>query len=434
MSDIAIRVAGLGKQYRIGKKVEPYRTLVETLSRPLKAPLRLLRGRRQPTEPTLFWALEEVDFDVRAGEIVGIIGRNGSGKSTLLKILSRITEPTRGRAEVYGRVGSLLEVGTGFHAELTGRENIFLNGAILGMRRHEIRRRFDEIVAFAEIDRFIDTPVKHYSTGMYLRLAFAVAAHLESEVLLVDEVLAVGDANFQKKCLNKMADVGSHGRTVFFVSHSMPAVTRLCNRAILLDNGRVCLDGSPHQAVSAYLNQGVLTTAEREWPDPHTAPGSDVVRLRAVRVKTADGQVSDTVDIREPVRVEMEYEVLRDGYRIIPHFSVHNQDGLEVFSGVDSDPAWRGRLRSSGVYVSTSWIPGNFLTEGIVIIGPAATTLNPSVLHFHARDAVAFSVIDSYEGDSTRGEFPGTVNGVVRPLLKWATEYCGTGETIASGN
>ena len=432
MSDIAVRCAGLGKQYRIGQKVQPSRTLREVVSTSWKTPFRRLHNRRESAEQSLFWALEDVSFEVRRGETVGILGRNGSGKSTLLKILSRITEPTRGRAEIYGRVGSLLEVGTGFHMELTGRENIYLNGAILGMRRAHIRRKFDEIVAFAEVDRFIDTAVKHYSTGMYLRLAFAVAAFLEPEILLVDEVLAVGDARFQKKCLSKMEDVGNEGRTVFFVSHNMPAVARLCRRAILIDSGRIRGDGPPHQIVSAYLQQGVLTTAEREWPDLDRAPGTDVVRLRGVRIKNPHGRVSDTIDIREAIQIEMEYEVLKDGYLLTPHFSVHNQDGLEIFSGMDSDTHWRGTRRSPGRYLSTSWIPGNFLSEGMVIIGPAITTLNPNMLQFHARDAVAFTVVDSFDGDSTRGDFPGVINGVVRPLLKWTTEYRTESEVVGS--
>ena len=260
MGDIALRVEDLSKQYRIGGNREAYKTLRDTFTDVVVSSFRragkLLRGRsRRAAElGETFWALKDVSFEIKRGEVVGIIGYNGAGKSTLLKILSRITEPTEGYADIYGRVGSLLEVGTGFHPELTGRENLYLNGAILGMKRAEIARKFDEIVAFAEIERFIDTPVKHYSSGMYMRLAFAVAAHLEPEILLVDEVLAVGDARFQKKCFNKMQDVGQQGRTVLFVSHNMPAITRLCQRAILLDGGRVLQDGPSHQVVSAYLN------------------------------------------------------------------------------------------------------------------------------------------------------------------------------------
>jgi len=429
MSDIAIRVEGLSKQYRLGAKRERYRTLRDTLTEAFVSPFRWA-GRRRRGEtpkaavlPETIWALQDVSFEVKRGEVVGIIGRNGAGKSSLLKILSRITTPTAGYAEIRGRVGSLLEVGTGFHSELTGGENIYLSGAILGMRRAEIARKFDEIVAFAEVERFIDTPVKHYSSGMYLRLAFAVAAHLEPEILLVDEVLAVGDAMFQRKCLNKMQDVGQQGRTVLFVSHNMPAVTRLCGRTILLDEGRVQRDGPSHQVVGAYLVSNLGTMAAREWPDLSKAPGDDIVRLRAVRVRTEDGQITDAVDIRRPVGIEMEYEVLQSGYPILPHFTLHNDEGIRVFVSFDLDPAWRGRSRPPGRYVSTGWIPGNFLAEGTMFVGPAMITDHPRILHFYTREAVAFEVIDTLEGDSARGEFAGLMKGVVRPLLQWSTQF-----------
>jgi lipopolysaccharide transport system ATP-binding protein len=275
---------------------------------------------------------------------VGVIGRNGAGNSTLLKILSRITHPTEGRAMIQGRVSSLLEVGTGFHPELTGRENIYLNGAILGMKRAEINRKFDEIVAFAEIEKFIDTPVKHYSSGMYVRLAFAVAAHLEPDILLVDEVLAVGDASFQKKCLNKMQSAGEGGRTVLFVSHNMSAITRLCNRAILLDEGRIVQDGSTHDAVSTYLQSGVGTTAAREWPDISRAPGNEVARLRAVRVRTEDGAVSEAVDIRRSVGIEIEYEVLESGHVLVPNCHFYNRWTVCLCHLTQSRMAYQPRL------------------------------------------------------------------------------------------
>src|SRR5499433_3462119 len=248
MSDLAIHVKGLSKRYRIGMR-EKYPTLREALVRAASQPLRAVRywaAAQDHEDPATVWALRDIDLEVNQGEVVGIIGRNGAGKSTLLKVLSGITEPTAGYADIYGRVGSLLEVGTGFHMELTGRENIFMNGALLGMRRREIKRKFDEIVAFAEVEKFLDTPVKRYSSGMYMRLAFAVAAHLEPEILIVDEVLAVGDVRFQNKCINKMQTIGDGGRTVLFVSHDMSAVTRLCPRTILLDDGRVLHDGPSH--------------------------------------------------------------------------------------------------------------------------------------------------------------------------------------------
>jgi lipopolysaccharide transport system ATP-binding protein len=255
MSDIAISAEGIGKQYHLGPR-ERYRTLRESITDVFSAPLRML-GTRQPETDETFWALRDVSFQAKHGELIGVIGRNGAGKSTLLKVLSRITEPTEGQARIYGRLASLLEVGTGFHPELTGRENIFLNGAILGMKRAEIKRKFDEIVAFAEVDRFIDTPVKRYSSGMYVRLAFAVAAHLEPEILVVDEVLAVGDHQFQAKCLNKMNDVGKAGRTVFFVSHSMSAIQRLCSRVLVLSGGHIHMDTDVVTGIGEYLNAGV---------------------------------------------------------------------------------------------------------------------------------------------------------------------------------
>jgi lipopolysaccharide transport system ATP-binding protein len=410
----------VGKQYRIGSPQSSYVTLRETLTALASAPFRRL-ARKSSSGQETFWALQGVNFEVNSGEVVGIIGRNGAGKSTLLKLLSRITEPTTGRIELYGRIGSLLEVGTGFHAELSGRENIYLNGAILGMVRTEISRKFDEIVAFAEVERFIDTPVKHFSSGMYLRLAFAVAAHLEPEILLVDEVLAVGDGRFQRKCLDKMQEVGQQGRTVLFVSHNMPAITRLCPRTILLDAGRVIGDGQSSQVVGAYLSSGLGTTAVRVWSDLNTAPGDDIVRLCAVRVCTEDRVFSDAFDIRKPIGIEMEYEVFESGHVLTPNFHCYNEEGVYAFVAVETDSAWAGRARSVGRYVSTAWIPGNLLSEGTLFVGAAISTMDPVVVHFYERDAVAFQIIDTMDGDSARGEYAGPMPGVMRPLLQWST-------------
>ncbi len=428
MTNIAIHVENLGKMYHIGGPQEPYKTLRDSLVNAAYAPVRRLRStfersNVQRPKDDHFWALKDVSFNVKRGEVVGIIGRNGAGKSTLLKILSRITEPTEGIAEIHGRVGSLLEVGTGFHAELTGRENIYLNGAILGMKKAEIERKFDEIVAFAEIEKFLDTPVKRYSSGMYVRLAFAVAAHLEPEILLVDEVLAVGDIGFQKKCLGKMGDIGQSGRTVFFVSHNMPSIARLCERTILLDNGRVLQDGPSHEVVGMYLHSGLGTTATREWSDIAKAPGNEIVRLLAVRVRTEDGQVADAVDIRRPVGIEMEFEVLQPGYVLTPNYHFFNEEGINVFVASDLDPQWRRRHRPVGRYISTAWIPGNYLSEGTMIVGAAISTMDPVIVHLYERDAVAFQVIDSLDGDSARGDFAGHMPGVVRPILRWTNEF-----------
>lgn len=415
-----IRAENLSKQYAIGRSRGQYSTLRESLTGALRAPFARLR-RKRSLEETM-WALKDIGFEVAPGETVGIIGRNGAGKSTLLKVLSRITEPTTGRVDLYGRVGSLLEVGTGFHPELTGRENVYLNGAILGMKRGEIEGKFDEIVAFAEVEKFLETPVKHYSSGMYMRLAFAVAAHLEPEILIVDEVLAVGDAKFQKKCLNKMQDVGQEGRTVLFVSHDMSAVTRLCQRTILLDSGEIFMDGPSDEVVGAYLSSGFGTTAVREWPDPKVAPGNEVARLSAVRILSEDGRTSDTVDIRRPVDLEMDYFVLKSGFTLSPVLRLFNEEGTCVFTSRDQELPWRNQARSEGRYTSTARIPGNLLAEGTLFVSVALTTLStPVVVHFHERDAVAFQVVDSMDGDSARGEYAGPIPGVMRPLLEWRT-------------
>jgi lipopolysaccharide transport system ATP-binding protein len=422
VSEPAIQIERISKKYRLGPR-EKYRSLRESLVRIGSAPARLasrLGGKRPPIDDE-FWALRDVSFSVQPGEIVGIIGRNGAGKSTLLKILSRITSPTEGRVTLRGRVGSLLEVGTGFHPELTGRENIFLNGAILGMTRKETQSRFDEIVAFAEVEKFLDTSVKHYSSGMYMRLAFAVAAHLEPEILLVDEVLAVGDASFQKKCLNKMESVSRRGRTIFFVSHNMTAITRLCSRAIMLENGRVFQDGISSAVVTTYLRSGLGTTAARVWEDPTRAPGNAVARLRSVRARTAEGETADSFDIRRPIGLEMEYEVLTPGHVLIPNFHVYNEDGVCVAIVHDLSREWRGSPRPAGRYRSVAWFPGNLLAEGMLSVRTALSTHDPVAVHFNEPDTVAFSIIDSLDGDSARGDYAGPMPGIVRPLLNWDT-------------
>jgi len=431
--NIAIKVENLSKCYRIGLKDEMHDSIVKSLFSFIRSPIKNYRKHRslykfEDTEinsdsPDIIWALRDVSFNIKEGEIVGIIGINGAGKSTLLKILARITDPTHGQAVIRGKISSLLEVGTGFHPELTGRENVYLNGTILGMRKKELDRKFDEIVDFSGIEKFIDTPVKRYSSGMKVRLAFAVAAHLEPEILLIDEVLAVGDAEFQKKCLNKMEDVSRHGRTILFVSHNMPAVTRLCPRTILLKGGAVIADGPSHQIVSVYMNSERATKAERTWPNVAEAPGDEVVRLNAVRVRTEEGQVTEAVDIRKPIGIEMEYEVLQSGHMFMIYFHVINEDGLKVFTSMDNDHTWRKRPRPAGGYVSTTWIPGNLMSEGIFFVSFGIRTLNPHIPRLRAADAVAFQVIDSLDGDSARADFAGNLTGIVRPLLKWETQF-----------
>ncbi len=439
MSTPAIQVEKLSKQYRIGKRRAPYHSLRETMTNSVAELSRRLGSIFQNSavgstgSDNTIWALKDVSFQIQPGEVVGIIGRNGAGKSTLLKILSRITEPTTGFAEIRGRVGSLLEVGTGFHPELTGRENIYLNGAILGMRKAEIERKFDEIVAFAEVETFIDTPVKHFSSGMYLRLAFAVAAYLEPEILIVDEVLAVGDANFQKKCLDKMQDVGEQGRTVLLVSHNMSAITRMCDRAILINEGKVVRDGPATEVVGEYLTSGLAATAQREWLDPINAPGGKVARLRAVRVRNEDGRITDTVDIRRPVDIEMEYEVLESGYTLQPFVQFHTQRGIMAFESTDLDCRWRGRPRPRGHWVTRACVPGNLLAEGIIFASAGLITRDPVIRQFLVREAVAFQIVDTLEGDSARGDWNGHFGGVVRPLLKWSSEHSEFDTTVAAG-
>lgn len=435
--DYAIRVTDLSKLFRIGQKESRHDTLGASIADFLKSPLKNYRKYKSlyrfddvdldhneaESPDDVLWALKDVSFEIKHGEVVGIIGGNGAGKSTLLKILSRITPPTRGTVEIRGRVGSLLEVGTGFHPELTGRENVFLNGTILGMTKKEVEKKFDEIVEFSGVEKFLDTPVKRYSSGMRVRLAFAVAAHLDPEILIIDEVLAVGDAAFQKKCLNRMKDVGASGRTVLFVSHSMPAVTRLCPRAILLRNGTLAIDGPAHDVVTTHLHAGLGTTAAKTWADPTTAPGRDVVKLRSIRIRSEDESITEAVDIRLPIGIEMEYEVIKPGRVLLPHFWLVNEDGIEVFSSHDLDPQWRGKPRPMGRYISTAWIPGNLMAEGTFFVTPAMITVNPNYFQFREEEVIAFHVVDSQDGDSARGDWTGKMGGIMRPLLNWSTSY-----------
>jgi lipopolysaccharide transport system ATP-binding protein len=294
MSNIAIRGENLGKEYRIGER-EPYLSLRDVLARSFRAHARFLGGAAvsQNRDSTHFWALKDASFEIREGEVVGLIGRNGAGKSTLLKILARVTKPTRGFAKVRGRIGSLLEVGTGFHQELTGRENVFFSGAILGMRRAEIRSKFDEIVAFAEIEKFIDTPTKHYSSGMYMRLAFAVAAHLDPEIMIIDEVLAVGDQRFQDKCLKKMGEVRQQGRTILFVSHSMLAIQRLCTRVLLVEQGQIKQDADPATVIAEYLGRGVAGSYSAQAS--HKLP-----TITSATVRVENGSIVLSVEFSSP--------------------------------------------------------------------------------------------------------------------------------------
>jgi lipopolysaccharide transport system ATP-binding protein len=415
MGDVAIRVESISKAYRIAAARYRHDTLRDQLMDGVRS---LFRGRSRggPARET-FWALRDVSFEVKRGECVGIVGRNGAGKSTLLKVLSRITEPTAGRAEIYGRVGSLLEVGTGFDQELTGLENIYLSGAILGMRKAEIDRKLDEIIAFSEVERFIDTPVKRYSSGMYVRLAFAVAAHLEPEILIVDEVLAVGDAAFQRKCLGKMGDVADQGRTVLFVSHNMAAITRLCRWGIWLDRGHLRDLGSADEVVAKYFAAGVQALGELAYDNrPAEAPGSEYIRLRALRVRSDRGEVTASIDARYPFRIEVEYDVLRTATSLRVGFRITSHDGIVLFSSTDADE--KEIDKAPGRYVSTCTVPGPFLNTGQYFLSVGSDT--PMVQsHFLVERALVFNVeqtggIGAHIADGRQG--------ILRPALPWTVE------------
>lgn len=373
-------------------------------------------------ESNTIWALKDVSFSVQQGEILGIIGRNGAGKSTLLKILSRITEPTEGRAIIRGRTSSLLEVGTGFHPELTGRENVYLNGAILGMRKSEINRKFDEIVAFSEIEKFIDTPIKRYSSGMYVRLAFAVAAHLEPEILLVDEVLAVGDVVFQKKCLGKMGEVAKEGRTVLFVSHNMPSITTLCRRAILFSSGILISDGDPLEVTQEYLSSTIERNSIKEWADPLSAPGSDLLRLKSVKVMNSDFKENSVFLMDDAILIEICYWVLKPVMGTNVGYHLFNSKGDFLFVSVDyHDAEWEDKLKEAGIYKSICRIPNSLLNKGIYTLHVALSRASALTTELFLENVVSFEVRDVGES-IVRGEYRGDWSiGLLRPLLEWKT-------------
>jgi len=420
MNDIAIRVEDLGKQYIIGAQTERYHTLRDSLTDMVKWPAQLIRkGFSSPKET--IWALDGISFEVHKGEVLGVVGRNGAGKSTLLKILSRVTEPSRGYAEIHGRVGSLLEVGTGFHPELTGSENIYLNGAILGMKRSEIDRKFDEIVDFSGVEKFIDTPVKRYSSGMYLRLAFAVAAHMEPEILVVDEVLAVGDAEFQRKCLGKMSEVAHEGRTVLFVSHNMSAILRLTEETIVLEKGKLILRAPTSQAVDYYLTSGFAQTGEYYWPAAEIPADAAPFHPIALRVRNPQGLIVDTVRSVEPVTLEVEYQLdapitgLRLGIYLM---TTHGELIFTSFDTDDQEQFERFGVRPAGHYLSRCAIPGDLLNEGRYVLGINASTFRVR-RYFQDEHAMSFTV----DGAGAPGMQWGEQRmGIVRPRLDWQIE------------
>jgi len=427
MDDVVIRVEKLSKQYRIGLAPDRYRTLrdsvVDMVSLPFHAARKLLAGPTLQPENSkgVLWALRNVSFEIQRGQIFGIIGRNGAGKSTLLKILSRVTEPSEGSVMLRGRVGALLEVGTGFHLELTGRENIYLNGAILGMRRTEIDRKFDEIVDFSEVEQFIDTPVKRYSSGMYLRLAFAVAAHMEPEILVVDEVLAVGDAEFQRKCLGKMSDVAQEGRTVLFVSHNMSAILRLTEQAIVLEKGKLVLQAPTAQAVDYYMSSGFSDVGERVWQPDEVPMDSAPFTPLALRVKDRQGRVVDTLRSTEPITIEVEYKLSNSITGLRVGIYLLTLRGEYVFTSFDIDQPEKFEqysIRPGGHYLSRCTIPADFLNDGRYVLAINASTYRMK-RYFQDDHVLAITV----DGTGAPGkQWPEPRLGPVRPRLEWQIE------------
>jgi lipopolysaccharide transport system ATP-binding protein len=422
---IVIKAENLSKQYVIRHRAEArYNTLRDVIAertksfgRKLASPFSQTSRKPSPSRE-LFWALRDVNLEIQQGDRIGIIGRNGAGKTTLLKIFCRITEPTTGRISIKGRMSSLLEVGTGFHPELTGRENIFLNGAVLGMSTREIKRKFDEIVAFAEVEKFLDTPVKRYSSGMYVRLAFSVAAHLEPEILIVDEVLAVGDAQFQRKCMGRMKEVGSDGRTVLFVSHNMTSVTSLCTRCLLLERGKIVAMGDPNEITTLYFKS--VSSGKGSYlnfeDSPHR-PGDDFAKLCSARLIDSQHKTIEYAKIDQDIGVEMVYEILKDGYNPIPNIHIFTQGQYAFVSG---EPKTRSNM-PKGKFKSVMWIPGNFLNEGMYIVGIALSTMEPVKVHFFEQEALYFNVVDNLN-NPRRNDYTLHTPGIVRPALDWSTE------------
>jgi lipopolysaccharide transport system ATP-binding protein len=420
----AIQVEGISKLFRLGaQRGEKYQTLRESIMAGIRAPLDRLRyltttDINASRSNNLFWALKDVSFEVQPGEVIGIIGQNGSGKSTLLKILSRIYEPTTGRAIVRGRLASLLEVGTGFHHELTGRENIYLNGSILGMTKKEIDRQFDEIVAFSEIEQFLDTPVKRYSSGMYVRLAFAVAAHLQPEILIVDEVLAVGDALFQKKCLGKMSDVANSGRTVLFVSHNMQAVQNLCKQVIWLSDSRVVCIGETSEIIQKYLKYNDNTQRNQTWTEPNHAPGNELILLHKITATPTNEQPTNEITTNTELKVTIDYWNRKPNTFLNLSVHVYYGDGTMAFNTVSTtDPFWHGKSFPVGLFRSEFLIPAYLLNQGIYRL-EILFVKNSSEIVLKIPDALFIDVKDE---SRQLGQWMGRYPGVVHPKLTWST-------------
>lgn len=418
----SISIENISKQYRLGAIGN--RTLYEDLNRwwakvrglpdPLAKIGEVDHGNRTDG---LIWALKDVSFEVEEGRALGVIGRNGAGKSTLLKILSKVTAPSSGQIKVRGRIASLLEVGTGFHPELTGRENIYLNGAILGMTRDEISKKFDEIVSFAEVDKFVDTPVKRYSSGMYVRLAFAVAAHLDPEIMVVDEVLAVGDAAFQRKCLGKLGENASQGRTVLFVSHNMAAINRLCSRAVLLDRGHLVADGSAPEITAKYLAGVAEENGIKKW-DTANAPGTEELKLLEISLFDERNEAKSVFEVSDDIYIKLTYRVGMPNLRFRCTLNFITQ-GVFAFSTVEPSEMLRQEV---GVYTSVLKVPAHLLTESEYTLNVSIFTSAGAKKHYvNLRDGISFQVYDSMLKPSARGDYSQNMAGVIRPMLSWVT-------------
>jgi lipopolysaccharide transport system ATP-binding protein len=430
LKDIILKAENISKQYRLGQ------VGTGTLSHDLNRWWHEIRGKENPYlkigdtndrstkgESDYVWALQDINFEVERGEVLGIIGKNGAGKSTLLKILSKVTAPTTGSIKCRGRIASLLEVGTGFNGEMTGRENIFLNGAILGMTKKEIASKIDEIIDFSGCERYIDTPVKRYSSGMTVRLAFAVAAFLEPEILVIDEVLAVGDAEFQKKAIGKMQDISrGGGRTVLFVSHNMSAVRQLCSRCVILRDGNLVEFGNTSEMIDNYLSLDNVITVYKSWNN-EKSPQNNFIVVKDISVHYQDGSVPENGNfiITEQIGVTINYEIIEEGYTFIYGANFYNSEEINIFNSHDVTSKDRNKKREKGSYKATMWVPGNLLSEGLVSISIAFFKPNPYELFIYLEKMLTINIVDEIKGDSARGYYTQNFPGFVRPLLKWET-------------
>lgn len=409
MNDIAVRVENLSKKYLR----KPQTTFIHSYPPVTK---------KDPSSP-YFWALQDINLEIQKGDIIGIIGKNGAGKSTLLKILSRIISPTKGFAKIKGKVQALLELGTGFHRDLTAKENIFLNGALLGMKKDEIKSKFDEIVTFAGVEAFVDSPVKFFSSGMYVRLAFSVAVFLNADILLLDEMLAVGDVEFQKKSNEKLKTSLGSGKTVLIVSHHLDTLAGICNKSILLENGKlIAFDHTP-KVIQDYLKSEVYSFSVHQWQNTN-APGNHFVKLKEIKAHTEQGENLSNFDITQPLGITLIYEVLEEGHKFTHGFNLYNIQGIHILSSHDLQSEIRNQDRKKGLYSATVWIPPNLLAEGIFVVGAALFNRHPFQIYVDERTALSFTVVDYMNGNSAKGlDYFGGFPGVVRPLLQWNAKF-----------